>query len=171
MGLRVLLAMLLSGASMPAMAQCRLCPQVADDQAAKKHDPVAPISIRVDTELDFSRMIIATAQSGTAKIDARSGNRSVSGGLSELGGIPLRGTVRITGEPRRRVRVSMPAQVELTAPGGGIARLVDLRTDLSGAPHIKPDGELEFGFGGTLQVSAGQAGDYRGRIPIDVDYE
>lgn len=172
MGARILfVAMLWLGASAPAHAQCQLCPAAADNSAAKAKEPTTPIVISIDTELDFSRMIIASAQSGTARIDARSGNRSVAGGLSELGGVPLRGTVRVTGEPRRRVRVSLPGEVQLTAPGGGVARLVDLRTDLSAAPHIKPDGQLEFGFGGTLQVGAGQPGDYRGRIPIAVDYE
>jgi len=172
MGLRVLpAAMLLLAGPAAAQVQCQLCPASADSAPAAIGDTLFPISVTVETELDFSRMVIASSNSGTAQIDPRTGARTVSGGLSALGGIPVRGTVRVAGRPLRRLRVSMPGQVQLTAPGGGSVQLVDLATDLSGAPRLGVLGTLEFRFGGTLRVPAGEAGDYRGRIPIDVDYE
>lgn len=172
MGLRVFLGvMLLLPVPAAAPAQCQLCPAGGGNAPAAIGDSLFPISVTVETELDFSRMVIATTSSGSAQIDPLTGARTVSGGLSALGGIPVRGTVRVAGRPLRRLRVSMPAQVQLTAPGGGSADLVDLRTDLSGSPQLGLLGTLEFRFGGTLRVPAGEAGDYRGRIPIEVDYE
>ncbi|RHW17638.1 DUF4402 domain-containing protein [Sphingomonas gilva] len=172
MGSRILLAAMLALAGpATARAQCQLCPAGGDSAPAAIGDALFPLRVTVETELDFSRMVIASNASGSATLDPRSGARTVSGGLSALGGIPVRGTVRVTGRPLRRLRVSMPAEVELTAPGGGAARLVDLRTDLPGAPRLGILGTVEFRFGGTLRVPAGEAGDYRGRIPIEVDYE
>lgn len=168
---RLLLLAALLGAPATASAQCRLCAKTDSNAPAAIGDSLFPITVTVETELDFSRMIIATAAAGAATVDAQTGARTVSGGLEALGGIPMRGTIRIAGRPLRRVRVTLPATVVLTEPGGGSAELVNLRTDVSGNPLLGLLGTAELRFGGTLRVGAGQAGDFRGRIPIEVDYE
>ena len=44
-------------------------------------------------------------------------------------------------------------------------------TDLSAAPRLSPDGRLQFRFGGRLQIAGDDDGDYRGRIPVTVEYQ
>ena len=48
--------------------------------------------------------------------------------------------------------------------------VVGLATDLGAAPRLGIDGRLQFRFGGRLQVTGSADGDYRGRIPVTVEY-
>ncbi|MBU0824201.1 MAG: DUF4402 domain-containing protein, partial [Alphaproteobacteria bacterium] len=61
--------------------------------------------------------------------------------------------------------------VDLEGGHGRTARVTDLVTDLSAAPRLGPDGRLQFRFGGRLQVAGADDGDYRGRIPVTVEYQ
>jgi hypothetical protein len=161
--------MLLAMVPVPAGAQCRLC---ATPPATSAPQPDSrPLSIEVDAVLDFSRVAQSARGGGSVAVDAQSGARTVSGGLVDLGGMALKGSVRVTGEPGRHIRVSMPSTIRLSAPDGGIADVIDLRADLSSDPTIGPDGTLSFSFGGRLVVTGGAAGDFRGRIPITADYQ
>jgi len=58
----------------------------------------------------------------------------------------------------------------MTASDGEPAELVDFRTDLPDFPRLDGTGALEFTFGARLVVRGRQGGNYRGRIPITVDY-
>lgn len=151
----------------PAGAECRLCAPGAKEPTA---DPARPINIEIDTILDFSRIAYARG-GGSVAIDARSGARSISGGLIGLGGVALKGVVRVTGDPGRRVRISLPSSVTLSSPDGTTAEVTDLRTDLSADPILDARGQLSFAFGGRLVVSGGASGDLRGRIAITADYQ
>jgi Domain of unknown function (DUF4402) len=149
----------------PAAAQCRLC--VPGDSA-----PVAaarPLNIEVETALDLGRAA-AVRQGGSVAVDPRTGARRVEG-LTDLGGFALTGRVRITGEPFRRVRVSLPASVALRAPDGSTASATDIRTDLPSDPVLDATGQLSFGFGGRLVVADGASGEFRGRIPVVAEYQ
>ena len=64
----------------------------------------------------------------------------------------------------------MPRQVTMSAADGSNAELTDLVTDLPANPMLDGDGTLEFTFGGKLNVKGHQGGNFRGRIPISVDY-
>ncbi len=167
MNLRVF-GLLLALMPLHAHAQCRLCTPAPDNGAV----PVAdrPLTISIETALDFSRVAQSRGGGGSIALDARSGSRAVSGGLVDLGGMALKGTVRVTGEPDRHVRVSMPPTIRLTASDGGAADVIDLRTDLPPDPMLDAFGMLSFAFGGRLVVSGTVSGDFRGRIPIVVDY-
>lgn len=65
----------------------------------------APAGHRGETALDFSRAAGARA-GGTISIDAGTGARHVAR-LTNLGGFAIMGSVRLTGEPFRHVRVSL----------------------------------------------------------------
>jgi hypothetical protein len=167
MSYRVLLAL---AALLPlqAEAQCRLCaPAPATDLPA----PSRALTIDIQTSLDFSRAAQRGNGAGDISVDERSGARSVTGGLIDLGGMALKGSVRLTGEPFRHVRVSLPTSIRLSAPDGGGADVVELRTDLSPDPALDATGALDFSFGGRLVVTGHATGDLRGRIAIVADYQ
>lgn len=150
----------------PLSAQCRLC---APDSGSTKIEDARPLTIDVETSLDFSRAA-GTGNGGSISIDERTGSRRVAG-LADLGGFAIKGSVRLTGEPYRHVRVSLPASVRLLSPDGSSAEATDLRTDLPPDPMLDAKGELRFTFGGRLVVSGNAAGEFRGRIPIVADYQ
>jgi Domain of unknown function (DUF4402) len=166
MSARAFLALPLLLSIAPLSAQCRLC---APGSGTTKVDDARPLTIEVEAALDFSRAA-GNGTGGSIAIDERTGARRVAG-LSDLGGFAIKGSVRLTGEPFRHVRVSLPASVRLMAPDGSSAEAVDLRTDLPPDPALDASGELHFSFGGRLVVTGNAAGEFRGRIPIVADYQ
>ena len=153
-----------------AAAQCQLCAQ--DSAAATRASrPVEiPLRIDVETRLDMGRIAVG-AMGGAVELDPASGARRLSGDVVDLGGFALGGTVTVHGEPGAAVRVILPASVDLESGHGRTARVTGLVTDLSAAPRLGPDGQLKFRFGGRLQVAAQGDGDYRGRVPVTVEYQ
>lgn len=154
----------------PAKAQCLLCED--STQIGSGDEALAPLSIQVETSLDFNRLAIANPSGGSVTLDPLTGNRSVSGGLVELGGMALQGVAVVRGEPGRPVRLQMPESATLHSSEGGSAELTDIVADLprSGA-RLGPDGTLRFTFGGRLNLNGNAHGDYRGRILLVVDYQ
>lgn len=154
----------------PVRAQCLLC-----DKSAAVAGPLAdpdgvPLRIEISAQLDFSR--IATGSGGgSVTVDPQSGARRLSGNLRDLGGGGLTGEAIVSGAPGHAVRINLPAEILLDGDGGRSARMIDLATDLGPAPRLGTDGRLRFRFGGRLQLSGDDEGNYRGRIPISVEYE
>ena len=108
---------------------------------------------------------------GQIRIDPQSGSRQVDGGVVDLGGMALAGTATVHGAPGRSVRIDLPKTVRMSNVRGGNLLITNLRTNLSAAPRLDNFGNLAFAFGGDLQVVGDAVGDYRGRIPITVQYE
>ena len=162
------LFLLLLAVSSPSRADCRLCaPGVNKLPAA----PSVPLRIEVEAALDLGRAAqIRAGGGGMISLDPKTGERRVSGGLADLGGFSLKGTVRLTGEPFAPVSVSMPNRIPLTASDGSSADVIEIRTDLSPNATLDAQGHLTFAFGGRLIITAGQAGDFRGRITVVADY-
>jgi Domain of unknown function (DUF4402) len=157
----------LAATASPVAAQCRLC--AAAPAAAKP--PATAISISIETAIDFSRIGLITAnQGGTATIDPVTGQRIVSGSLLDLSGLPVQGTVTIRGQRNELVMVQLPPQVTLTNAGGGTLRLSAITTDLKNNTKLDKDGLLRFTFGGRLEIDGNSDGDFRGRVPITVEY-
>lgn len=144
---------------------CRLC---YGSGAARPGE--RPLGIEIFSDLSFSRLALTGETGGSAEIDPQTGGKRTSGAIIDLGGMSVQGRGRITGEPGRIVRVDLPAQVRMASPDGDDAELVDFRTDLPDFPRLDGAGNLEFTFGARLVVRGRQGGNYRGRIPITVDY-
>lgn len=158
------LAALLSMAS----AQCRLCAP-APGGASKL--PAKALQMEIEAALDLGRAAHrGQTTSGSVSIDPVSGVRRVTGGLADLGGMSLKGTVRLIGDPFAPVTVNLPNKITLNAPDGSTADVVELRTSLSPNATLDAQGRLSFAFGGRLIVTAGAAGDFRGRIAISAEY-
>ena len=151
----------------PAQAQdnCRLC--FGDAGAAPGE---RPLTIEIWTDLNFSKLAVTGRTGGSAELAATGGEKRTTGEVIDLGGIAVTGHGRITGVPLRAVRLDLPDTVEMTTPDGGRASLAAFTTDLPPHPALNANGELEFSFGARLILSGGRGGNYRGRIPISVDY-
>ena len=152
----------------PAPAQCRLCdtPTTVPDQTGTS----MPIRLEVQARLDFDQVLLLdSAESGTARI-APDGSSSTSGSIGALSGRAMVGSVIIRGEPGRLVRIGFPDVIQLYGLTGSTIRVRALTSDLPAAARLDSQGMLHFRFGGELDVSGNVEGDYRGDIPITVDY-
>ncbi|AMU94384.1 resolvase [Sphingopyxis terrae subsp. terrae NBRC 15098] len=168
--MRLLLALLLFGAPpAPLAAQCQLCRQDGKDAAIVARKASMPLRVEVDTQLDLGRVAVG-ASGGEIEIDPLTGARRLRGDVRDLGGFAVTGVVTVSGEPGAEVRVTLPPSVDLESGSGASARVTGLATDLGAAPRLGPDGRLVFRFGGRLQVAGATDGDYRGRIPVTVEY-
>lgn len=157
-----------------AQAQCRLC--AASPVTHSLSDAIAgnkeiPLQIEITANLDFSRMALLGRNGGEVSIDPVSGARQISGSLTSLGGMALHGEGRLTGEPGRNVRVTLPARILLSAANGSTAELEKLETNLPAMARLDQTGRLVFAFGGKLRVRGDASGQFRGRIAITADYE
>ena len=150
----------------PAWAQsdCRLC----YSDAAKPGE--RPLALEIFADLNFAKLAMTGREGGSAEVDAASGAKRTGGAVVNLGGMAITGRGRVTGEPLREVRIDLPQRVPMTAPDGGTAELTDFSTDLPSRPTLDANGELSFSFGARLVMRNAGGGNYRGRIPITVDY-
>ena len=98
------------------------------------------------------------------------GARSISGSITAISARAMVGEVVIRGEPGRLVRVELPKRIELTGLAGGSIKLESIRSDLPDMPRLDGNGRLSFRFGGSLRISGDVDGEYRGDVPIGVDY-
>ncbi len=142
----------------------------AGSALAAQEEAAAELRIEIRTQLNFSRATV-NSRGGKIKLDPQTGSRALDGGVVDLGGMALAGTAIVRGSPGKSVRVDMPSTVRMTNTRGGALMIYNLRTNLSPAPRLDSNGQLEFAFGGDLDIKGDAMGDYRGRIPITVEYE
>jgi len=165
-----LFALLAGVFAMPgaAPAQCRLCetPATSPDQSTAS----MPIRLEVQARLNFDHVLLLDSVStGTARI-APDGSSSTSGSIGALSGRAMVGSVIVRGEPGRLVRIGFPEMIQLYGLTGSSIKLRALTSDLPGLARLDAHGMLRFRFGGELEVSGNAEGDFRGDIPITVDY-
>ena len=127
------------------------------------------MSLEVETSLDFDRVVLVGESGGIARLGP-DGSRSSSGAVGSLSGRTMVGTVVIRGEPGRHVRVEVPNRIDLFSLSGGRLTLLRVITDLGPSPRLDSTGRLTFHFGGELAISGNAEGEYRGDVPITVDY-
>ena len=157
-----------------AQAQCRLCAVSPASDAlsnATSDKREIPLQIEITANLDFSRLALLSGNGGVVSIDPMSGARQISGSIANLGGMALHGEGRLTGEPGRNVRVSLPERIQLSSANGSTAELEKLETNLPALARLDQAGRLIFSFGGKLRVRGNANGQFRGRIAITADYE
>ena len=150
-----------------ASAQCRLCdtPTTTPDVEGES----VPIRLDIQARLDFDQLILRDSSIGTARLSP-DGSSSSSGSIETMSGRAMVGSVIVTGEPGRLVRIGFPGAIELTSLSGSAIRLTNLTSDLPTAARLDSAGQLTFRFGGEIALSGNVDGAYRGDIPITVDY-
>lgn len=157
----------MSALAMPAGAQCRLC----DTPTTTRNEPSGegPVSLQIETSLDFDRLILLGGGEGTATL-LPNGQRSVSGMVSDLSGRAMVGSAVVHGEAGRAVRIELPSRIELYSLSGARITIDDIISDLAAGAKLDSAGTLTFRFGGRLRISGDAEGEYRGDVPITVEY-
>ena len=152
---------------LPAEGQCRLCetPTTSRETAASGTE----ITLEIETSLDFDRLILSGAGGGAVVIRP-DGSSSVQGAISGVSPRAMVGTAVVKGEPGRIVRVELPRRIELYSLSGGQIVVDDVASDLPSLPKLDSAGNLTFRFGGRVRVTGDADGDYRGELPITVEY-
>lgn len=168
--LPTLLAFAAGGLVAPATAdaQCRLCESPAARTVDRPESEA--VALEVETSLDFDRLVLLGAGEGTATL-LPDGSRSVSGTVGAMSGRAMVGSVVVRGEPGRLLRVELPARIVMHSLSGGTITIEGITSTLPSAPRLDSSGTMAFRFGGRLRVSGDAEGDYRGDVPITVDYQ
>ncbi len=159
------------GFAAPALPQdvtapCSLC---APGPAASGEKPAAPVTLGVEVNLNFDRLVLDGSGDGSAELGP-DGVSNISGSITAIGARAMVGEVVIRGEPGRYVRIELPRRIELQGFSGGVIRLDSLRSDLPQMPRLDENGRLKFRVGGALHLTGDVSGEFRGDVTIDVDY-
>ena len=130
---------------------------------------VTPISVSETASLSFGN-IAPSATAGEVTVST-AGARSVTGGVSELGGTVAAGAFTVDGSGSATYGITLPANGVVTLTGPGTAMAVkDFGHSLSGTPTLS-GGTGSFTVGATLEVGASQAeGTYNGTYTVSVNY-
>ncbi len=160
-------ALVLAGAPSRAPAQCRLCSTPTTELSEVENG--GSIRLEVHAALDFDRLILLGTGEGAASL-LPNGERSASGSIAALSASAMVGSVSIHGEAGRTLRIELPPRVALYSVNGGSITVDDIETDLPALPKLDSAGNLSFRFGGRVEISGEVEGQYRGDVPIDVDY-
>jgi hypothetical protein len=174
MGASKLQVLLLAGAAAvaapagPAGAQCRLCsaPVTAREDPGAKQD----IQLEIETSINFDRLILLGEGEGAAVIRP-DGSRAAEGTVTDVGPRAMVGTATVHGEAGRAVRVELPRRIELYSLSGGRIAFDQVVSDLPSLPRLDSAGNLSFRFGGRIKVTGDAGGQYRGDLPITVEYQ
>ncbi|MEO7635331.1 MAG: DUF4402 domain-containing protein [Sphingomicrobium sp.] len=157
----------LGGAASPVVAQCRLC--AAPTTANKPADARDAIKLEIESSVNFDRLVLFGEGDGSALIKP-DGSRSAGGAVANLGPRAMVGSAVIRGEPGRIVRVDLPGRIALHSAGGGTISFDQVTSDLPALPRLDGNGRLSFRFGGRILIRGDAEGDYRGGLPITVEY-
>ena len=166
--LTILVAAAAAAGPTPARAQCRLCdtPTTALSQSPDGDG----IELQIQTTLNFDRLILSGSGQGAAVIRP-DGSSSAEGALTQVSARAMVGSASVHGTPGRPVRVELPRRIDLYSLGGGRIIVDDVASDLPSLPRLDSAGNLTFRFGGRVTITGDSEGDYRGDMPITVEYQ
>ncbi len=144
----------------------------ATDDARGRATVLRQISIVRTGDLDFGTILRGTT-AGRVVINANTGARTVSGGVSVAGGTPRRATFTITGTPNRVVTIRLtPLTTTLTNGNGGTMLVNTFTLNGSNNRSLGSTGTIALGVGARLNVGANQAdGNYTGTFTLTVNYQ
>lgn len=153
----------------PVRGQCRLCS--TPTTALSESSEGGPLHLEVETSLDFGRLVLAGEGTGAAVIRP-DGSTTAQGALDRVSPRAMVGTASIHGTPGRAVRIELPHAIDLySLDGRAHISVDDVSSDLPPDPRLDSSGNLVFRFGGRLSVAGDSEGEYRGDMPIIVDYQ
>jgi Domain of unknown function (DUF4402) len=154
--------------SSPAGGQCRLCekPSTVLSQSSGSDG----LTLEIESSLSFDRLILSASNDGAAVLRP-DGSSAVEGGVAQVSARAMVGTALVHGTPGRAVRVDLPSRIDLYSVSGGRISVDKVITDLPSLPRLDSAGNLSFRFGGRVTVTGDSDGDYRGDMPITVEYQ
>jgi hypothetical protein len=152
----------------PASGPCRLCSKpVTSPSQSTDGDR---IEVAIETNLDFGQLILAGEGQGAALVRPDGSNGS-EGALAGVSARAMVGTASVHGLPGRAIKVELPRRIDLYSLSGGRISLDQVVSDLPSLPRLDAAGDLTFRFGGRVTVTGDSEGDYRGDMPITVEYQ
>ena len=169
---RLLLFALATGAiavagSSPVNGQCRLCD--APTTAAPTDKPGQDVTLALETSIDFGRLVVSDGGEGSAALRP-DGSTAANGSVQDMSPRATVGTAVVQGEPGKAVRVELPSRIVLTSISGAEIVFEEVVSDLPSMPRLDSAGRLTFHIGGRLRVRGDAEGQYRGDLPITVEY-
>lgn len=150
-----------------AQAQCRLC-DAPTTQAPSDTDRAA-VDLEIEARLNFDALVLLGQGEGTATLRP-DGSRIVTGMVGDISGRAMVGSATVRGEPGRSIRIDLPRSIAMHSLSGGEVAIDEIVSTLPSIPRLDSAGTLTFRFGGRLKVTGDAEGDYRGDIPITVEY-
>lgn len=154
--------------SSPARGQCRLCEKPTT--APVDNESTDDIKLEIESSLNFDRLILSSDGQGVAVIRP-DGSSIAEGALAVVSPRAMVGTASVHGAAGRAVRVELPKRIELYSLSGGHITLDNVVSDLPSMPRLDSAGNLSFRFGGRVTITGDSEGDYRGDLPITVEYQ
>lgn len=150
-----------------ARAQCRLCstPTTLPDEVKADEQ----IALEIEAALDFDRLVVMGPGDGSATLRP-DGTRLATGSVEVISGRAMVGEARVRGEPNRSVRIDMPSRIQLHSLNGAAISIDQVITDLPAVARLDSAGNLKFRFGGRLMLTGNVDGEFRGELPITVEY-
>jgi len=164
--LAVSAAALAGGSSLSA--QCRLCDTPTTSRPGLGGGD--ELNLEIETSLNFDSLIMTNAGQGAAVVRP-DGSNSAEGGVAQVSPRAVVGTAIVRGAPGRALRVELPTRIDLYSTGGGRISVDEIATDLPRMPRLDAAGNLTFRFGGRVSISGESEGNYRGEMPITVEYQ
>ena len=139
--------------------------------AVKPHALAAPIEIKKHTDLRFGRYATSLTQGGTVTVHANTGQKTLTGAVTDLGGRTERGQFIIAGDRNAAFSIRLPRQI--TIMSGKVSMTVNAFTSSpSGSGVLDPNGRGTLFVGATLNLSAKQEGGfYIGKFAVTVEYQ
>jgi Domain of unknown function (DUF4402) len=152
----------------PASGPCRLCskPVTSPSQSIDGD----PIEVAIETNLNFGQLVLAGDGQGAALVRPDGSNGS-EGALASVSARAMVGSASVHGLPGRAIRVELPRRIDLYSLSGGRITLDQVVSDLPSLARLDAEGNLNFRFGGRVTVTGESEGDYRGNVPITVEYQ
>jgi hypothetical protein len=152
----------------PARGQCRLCDKPTT--ALSQPGDGDAIALEIETSLNFDRLVLAGDGRGSAVIRP-DGSSAAQGALANISPRAMVGSAVVHGVAGRAIRVELPRTIELYSVNGGRITVDEVVSDLPSLPRLDAAGNLTFRFGGRVTLSGDADGEYRGDLPITVEYQ
>jgi len=151
----------------PLPAQCRLCatPTTTRETTGGEGD----LTLEIESSLAFGRLVLSGEGRGTASLHP-DGTATTDGAIAAATNRAMVGSITVRGEAGRAVRVELPRRIRLYSLGGAAIEVDQLFSDLSGHPKLDSAGKLTFRFGGRIAIDGEVDGEFRGELPITVEY-
>lgn len=152
----------------PADAQCRLCdkPTTARGDSSSSED----VELEIQSGINFDRLVVVGDGSGQVVIRPDGSSRA-EGIVANVSPRAMVGSAMVRGEPGRAVRVELPQRIELYSLTGARITFDDVASDLPSLPRLDATGKLSFRFGGRVTITGDADGQFRGDLPITVEYQ
>jgi hypothetical protein len=138
-------------------------------QALGAQSPEAPkLLVRQLLDLQFGRVVANPVTGGAVRITPL-GQKTVTGGASDLGGGAGPAQFEVTGPPGTSFSITLPLGASL-AGSGTVLQLTDFDSDPKATGQIPEAGRLIVSVGATLHLAPRiQAGQYQGGYEIQID--